>query len=39
VTDRVFASNRVITNKRLGILAAIAVAALIVVARRRILFQ
>ena len=39
VTDRVFASNRVITNKYLGILAAIAVAALIVVARRRILFQ
>jgi hypothetical protein len=38
-TNRVFASNRVITNKRLGILAAIAVAALIVVARRRILFQ
>ena len=38
-TDRVFASDRVITNKRLGILAAVAVAALIVVARRRILFQ
>jgi hypothetical protein len=38
-TDRVFAANRVVTNKRLGILAAIAVAALIVVARRRILFQ
>jgi hypothetical protein len=38
-TDRVFAANRVITNKRLGILAAIAAAALIVVARRRILFQ
>jgi hypothetical protein len=37
--NRVFATNRVITNKRLGILAAIAVAALIVVARRRILFQ
>jgi hypothetical protein len=37
--NRVFATNRVITNQRLGILAAIAVAALIVVARRRILFQ
>jgi hypothetical protein len=35
----VFASNRVVTNKRLGWLAALAVAALIVVARRRILFQ
>jgi hypothetical protein len=38
-TDRVFAADRIITNKRLGILTAIAVAALIVVARRRILFQ
>jgi len=37
--DRVFADNRVITSKHLGWLAAVAVAALIVVARRRILFQ
>ena len=37
--DRVFAANRVITNKRLGILAAIAVAAQIVLARRRIHYQ
>jgi hypothetical protein len=37
--DRVFAADRVITSKHLGWLAAIAVAALIVVARRRILFQ
>jgi hypothetical protein len=35
----VFASNPVVTNKQLGWLAAVAVAALIVVARRRILFQ
>ena len=35
----VFASNRVVTNKHLGWLAAVAVAALIVVARRRILFE
>jgi hypothetical protein len=38
-SNRVFAANRVITNKRLGWLTAVAVAALIVVARRRILFQ
>jgi hypothetical protein len=36
---RVFADNRVITSKHLGWLAAVAVTALIVVARRRILFQ
>jgi hypothetical protein len=36
---RVFAADRVITGKHLGWLAAVAVAALIVVARRRILFQ
>ena len=38
-THRVFAANRMITNRRLGWLTAVAVAALIVVARRRILFQ
>jgi len=38
-THRVFAANRVITNRRLGWLTAVAVAAFIVVARRRILFQ
>lgn len=31
--------NRIVSNKRLGVLAAIVVAALIVVARRRILFE
>jgi hypothetical protein len=36
---RVFAADRVITSRHLGWLAAVAVAALIVVARRRILFQ
>jgi hypothetical protein len=35
----VLASNRVVTNKYLGWLTAVAVVALIVVARRRILFQ
>jgi hypothetical protein len=35
----VLATSQVVTNKRLAVLAAIAVAALIVVARRRILFQ
>jgi hypothetical protein len=35
----VFASNRVVTNRYLGWLTAAAVVALIVVARRRILFQ
>jgi hypothetical protein len=35
----VFASNRVVTNRYLGWLTAVAVVALIVVARRRILFQ
>jgi hypothetical protein len=35
----VFAANRVITNRHLAWLAAVVVAALIVVARRRILFQ
>jgi hypothetical protein len=39
LAGRVFADNRVITSKQLGWLAAVAVAALIVVARRRILFQ
>jgi hypothetical protein len=39
VSNRVFAANRVITNKQLGWLAAAAVAVLILVARRRILFQ
>jgi len=37
--NRVFAANRVVTNKQLGWLAAVAVAVLIVVARRRILFE
>jgi hypothetical protein len=37
--DRVFADHRVITNKRLGLLAAVAFAALVVVARRRVLAQ
>jgi hypothetical protein len=35
----VFASSRVVTNRYLGWLTAVAAAALIVVARRRILFQ
>ena len=35
----VLTTNRVVTNKRLAWLTAVAVAALIVVARRRILFQ
>jgi hypothetical protein len=35
----VFAANRVITNKQLAVLTAFIVVALIVVARRRILFQ
>lgn len=35
----VFAANRVITNKHLAMLTAVVIAALIVVARRRILFQ
>jgi hypothetical protein len=35
----VLTSNRVVTNKYLGWLTAVAVVALIVVARRRILFQ
>jgi hypothetical protein len=35
----VFASNRVVTNKYLGWITAVAVVALIVVARRRILFE
>jgi hypothetical protein len=39
VVDRVFAGHRVITNKRLGLLAAVAFAALVVVARRRVLAQ
>jgi hypothetical protein len=39
VTDRVFATDRVVTNKRLGQLAAVAVLVLIVVARRHVLHQ
>jgi hypothetical protein len=35
----VFAANRVITNKHLAVLAAVVVAVLILVARRRILFE
>jgi hypothetical protein len=37
--DRLFAPHRVITNKHLACLAAVIVAALLVVARRRILFE
>jgi hypothetical protein len=37
--NRVFTANRVVTNKQLGWLAAGAIAVLIVVARRRILFE
>jgi hypothetical protein len=37
--NQVFATNRVVTNKQLGWLAAVAIAVLIVVARRRILFE
>jgi hypothetical protein len=37
--NRVFTTNRVVTNKQLGWLAAVAIAVLIVVARRRILFE
>jgi hypothetical protein len=39
VMDRVFATDRVVTNKRLGQLAAVAVVVLIVVARRHVLHQ
>jgi hypothetical protein len=39
VANRVFATNRVVTNKQLAWLTAVAVAVLIVVARRRILFE
>jgi hypothetical protein len=39
VIDRVFATDRVVTNKRLGQLAAVAVVVLIVVARRHVLHQ
>jgi hypothetical protein len=39
VMDRVFATDRVVTNKRLGWLAAVAVVVLIVVARRHVLAQ
>jgi hypothetical protein len=38
-SDRIFAVNRVIMNRRLAWLAAVGVAALFVVARRRILFE
>jgi hypothetical protein len=37
--ERVFAADRVVTNKRLGRLAAVAVVVLIVVARRHVLHQ
>jgi hypothetical protein len=37
--DRLFSADRVITNKRLGWLAAVAFAVLVVVARRRVLAQ
>lgn len=39
VADKVYRATHVVTNRRLAWLAAVAVAALIVVARRRILFQ
>jgi len=39
LADRLFAANRVITNKHLAWLAAAAIVALVVVARRRILFE
>jgi hypothetical protein len=39
LVDRLFATNRVITNKHLAWLAATAIVALVVVARRRILFE
>jgi hypothetical protein len=39
VMARIFAENRVITNKRLALIAAPAVVVLILVARRHILFQ
>jgi len=39
LVDRLFSENRAITNKRLGWLAAVAFAALVVVARRRVLAQ
>jgi hypothetical protein len=39
VADKVYEVTHVVTNRRLAWLAAVAVAALIVVARRRILFE
>ncbi len=39
LADRVFATDRVITNKRLGWLSAVAVVVLVLVARRHILHQ
>jgi hypothetical protein len=39
LVDRLFSADRIITNKRLGLLAAVAFAALVVVARRRVLAQ
>jgi hypothetical protein len=39
LVDRLFSADRVITNKRLGLLAAVAFAALVIVARRRVLAQ
>jgi hypothetical protein len=37
--DRVFAPNRVVTNRHLAGLAAVLVVALVLVARRRVLFE
>jgi hypothetical protein len=37
--DRVFAPNRVVTNRHLAALAAVLVVALVLVARRRVLFE
>jgi hypothetical protein len=39
LADRIFAPDRSITSKHLAWLAAVAVAALLVVARRRVLFE
>jgi hypothetical protein len=39
LADRIFAPHRAVTSKHLAWLAAVAVAALLVVARRRVLFE
>ena len=39
LAERIFSSDRVITNRHLAWLAAVVVAALLVVARRRVLFE